>query len=370
VSVRIIVADVELGLAEIEKGTVQTVVTSPPYWGLRDYGIPGQIGLEGDLDAYLERMVRVFRAVRDVLRPDGTLWLNLGDSYAMDSKWGGSSGWMHAAEREGAAAFRSRRVSGLKDKDLIGIPWMVALALRADGWWLRSDVIWHKPNPMPESVSDRPTTSHEHVFLLTAAPRYYYDAEAITEEVSPNTHARISRDVAAQIGSERANGGTRADRPMKAIARQPFPSGWDSGDGRAGRELEGRYRAPGVNPNAAEAAEGSRQNPSMSEAIALPVLRRNKRTVWTIPTQGFAEAHFATFPEALVLPCILAGSRPGDLVLDPFTGSGTTGLVADRLGRDFVGVELNPKYAAIAERRITSDAPLFADVTVDVPEGA
>lgn len=340
VSARIIVADVEAGLSTLDEASVQTVVTSPPYYGMRDYGVQGQIGLEHTFDDFLDRVVAAFRAVRRVLREDGTAWVNMGDSYAMDSKWGGRFGWRHTAERDGAAGFRRRRSTGLKDKDLIGMPWALAFALRADGWWLRSDIIWHKQNPMPESVTDRPTTTHEHLFLLARGPRYYYDADAIMEDVSPNTHARLSQDVAAQIGSDRANGGSRPDRPMKAVVKN------------------------GVNPKAETAAAGSKQNPSMSAAISGPVLKRNKRTVWTIPTQGFPDAHFATFPEALVEPCILAGSRRGDLVLDPFAGSGTVGLVAHRLGRDFVGVELNPAYAALAERRLTDDSPLFAGVDV------
>lgn len=264
--------------------SVQCVVTSPPYWGLRDYGVPGQLGLERTPEEYVEKMVAVFREVRRVLRKDGTVWLNLGDSYAHSSSGsdvrnvGGFQGEQIRANPKMADAYQTRKKDlpdGLKPKDLVGIPWRVAFALQADGWWLRSDIVWAKPNPMPESIRDRPTRAHEYIFLLTKSERYYYDQDAIREPLAdPEALARI-------------------------------------------------------------AAQGA-----------------NARTVWTIPTEPYPEAHFATFPTELARRCILAGTKEGDLVLDPFAGSGTTLLVADTLGRLSVGLELNPEYVALAEKRL------------------
>lgn len=219
--------------------------------------------------------------------------------------------------------------ASLKPKDLVMMPARVALALQADGWWLRSDIVWSKPNPMPESVRDRPTRSHEYVFLLSKSACYFYNFEAASEPVSPNTHARLSQNVAAQVGSWRAHGGAKTNGPMRAVGR-----------------------APGVNPKAVAVGPGIKQNESFAAATSLPVERRNKRSVWTIATQGFAGAHFATLPPRLVEPCILAGSRPGDLVLDPFAGAGTVGLVALKFGRRFIGVELSAQYAQMARKRI------------------
>jgi len=323
----------------IDEGVkVQMCVTSPPYWGLRDYGVVGQLGLEKTPQEYVDNIVGVFRLVRKLLADDGTLWLNLGDSYA--STTSGNGGY---SEKSTLAGFTSpdtkgrranetgerRRIeSGLKPKDLVGIPWRVAFALQADGWYLRQDIIWSKPNPMPESVRDRCTKSHEYLFLLSKRERYYYDADAILEPVSANTHARLSQDVAAQVGSARAHAGGKTNGKMKAVGR-----------------------APGVNPKAALNAIGSKQNASFSEACSLPVSERNKRSVWTVTTQPYADAHFATFPPALIEPCILASSKPGDIVLDPFMGSGTTGQVAQDLGRRWLGCELNPQYAELQDRR-------------------
>jgi DNA modification methylase len=300
-------------------GAVHCVVTSPPYWGLRDYGVEGQIGLEESFDEYLLRLVEVFRGVRRVLREDGTCWVNMGDGYA--GIWGaqsrdgfveGMSATQIAQHPRRTHTGSSSRYSGLKPKDLIGQPWRLAFALQADGWWLRSDIIWSKPNPMPESVTDRPTRAHEYVFLLTKAARYYYDADAVREEVSDST----MRD--RRIGTER-----------------PFHDrSGDLGKGTSGGRRQGRN------------AVGDRTG-------------RNLRTVWTIPTQPFSGAHFATYPEKLVEPCIKAGCPEGGTVLDPFSGSGTTGVVALRLGRFYVGIELNPEYAGMSRRRIRDDAPLF-----------
>ncbi len=337
---RILEGNVRRHLAEIPDCSIQCVVTSPPYWGLRDYGVEGQIGLEPTPGEYIATLVEVFREVRRVLRDDGTVWLNLGDAYCSGTAVGRKpttlsgprvpSGWTNRSQPP-----RTPATDGLKPKDMIGIPWIVALALRADGWWLRADIIWAKPNPMPESVTDRPTKAHEYVFLLSKSARYFYDADAVAEPVSPNTHMRVSQDVAAQIGSLRANGGTRSDRPMKAVIKAPKTV---------------------ANP---DARSGIKQNQSFADATALPVTSRNLRSVWNIPTEPFSEAHFATFPKKLVEPCVKAGSRPGDTILDPFAGSGTTGVVALRLGRSFIGIELSPEYAEMARRRIRDDAPLF-----------
>jgi DNA modification methylase len=300
-------------------------VTSPPYWRLRDYGIEGQLGLEATPEQYVAKMVAVFREVRRVLRDDGTLWLNLGDSYCSHN--GGESGYGDGrANREERG--RAIASTGLKPKDLVGIPWRVAFALQADGWYLRSDIIWAKPNPMPESVTDRPTKAHEYLFLLAKNDHYHYDADAIREPVSANTHMRMSQNLAAQAGSHRANGGAKTNGPMRAVLR-----------GSSRTKL-------------AEEGSGIKANDSFESACCLPVNERNKRSVWTIATQPFAEAHFATFPEKLVEPCVLAGCPEGGTVIDPFAGSGTTGVVAYRLGRKFIGVELNPEYAEMARRRV------------------
>ena len=319
---RIIQGDVIDGLRSLPDGCAQTCVTSPPYWGLRDYGVAGQIGLEPTPAEYLAKMVEVFREVRRVLRDDGTAWVNMGDGYAHG---GGSGAQGSTSQRQGRSNVEAqedrseRRVpDGLKPKDLIGMPWRLAFALQADGWYLRSDIIWSKPNPMPESVTDRPTKAHEYIFLLAKSARYYFDAEAVKE--------------AAEYAGE--NGARpQTTRVTDGISCPDFLT----------------------NP--------SRYYPSS----------RNIRTVWTVATQAYPEAHFATYPEKLIEPCILAGCPKGGLVLDPFTGSGTTAVVALRHGRRFVGCELSAEYVRLAEKRIgqstnpathrtdeIGDAPLFA----------
>jgi DNA modification methylase len=308
VSVRIIIGDVRDKLAELPDESVHCCVTSPPYFGLRDYGVVGQIGLEATPDAYVVELVSVFREVRRVLRSDGTLWLNLGDSYGSGGMSNPSSkSTLGGGKDRGAANYSlSRRApDGIKPKDLLGIPWRVAFALQADGWWLRSDIIWHKPNPMPESVTDRPTSAHEHIFMLAKSERYYFDADAV---------------------------------------REPFAEEWLST--RKPYTIKGNT---------------SRKDGGQPPQSANP-LGRNIRNVWTIATQPYSEAHFATFPPALVEPCIKAGCPVGGTVLDPFGGAGTTGLVADRLGRSAILTELNPEYAEIARKRISGDAGMFAKV--------
>jgi DNA modification methylase len=304
--------------------SVQCCVTSPPYWGLRDYGVDGQLGLEPTPGKFVSKMVDVFAEVWRVLKDDGTLWLNLGDSYANDGKWGGTTGGKHVSALHGKNVGRGKRDTGLKPKDMVGIPWRVAFALQDAGWYLRSDIIWHKPTVMPESVCDRPTKAHEYLFLLTRSPKYFYDADAIKEPASWLTNARCKKVHDTGVG---------------------FGHGYDV------HEKPRVKKVPGLNPKAAENAAGSRQNSSFSAAVAGPVETRNKRTVWTVPSAPYKHAHFATFPPALVRPCVLAGSRPGDLVLDPFGGSGTTGQVALELGRRAVLIELNPHYVELIRKR-------------------
>lgn len=290
----------------------QMCVTSPPYFGLRDYGHPGQIGLEATPEEYIATMVEVFRCVRDVLADDGTLWLNIGDSYnslggihagrndnqagvgAGQRQWREGSARADGEVRSDGMSRRNRNgthAPGLKPKDLIGIPWMLAFACRADGWYLRQDIIWHKPNPMPESVRDRCTKAHEYIFLLSKSEKYFFDSEAMKEPA-----------VAPPKPCGPKNDAMRNDSGRTGIVR---------GDGET----------------------------------------RNRRSVWTVATQPYSGAHFATYPPALIEPCILAGSRPGDTVLDPFMGSGTTAQVAQDLGRKAIGCELNPQYLALQTER-------------------
>jgi DNA modification methylase len=331
-TVRILEGDCRDLLRAMPDESVHCIVTSPPYFGLRDYGVDGQMGLEANPDEFIAGMVAVFRECRRVLRDDGTLWLNVGDSYA-----GAPGGWQGKNGQRASRTFTARidhdkRGNGCKSKDLIGVPWMLAFALRADGWFLRQDIIWAKPNPMPESVTDRCTKAHEYVFLLSKAARYFYDADAIREPLLESTEKRIAQNVARQAGSDRVPGKTNG--PMKAVTR-----GMRNSD-----------------PDTFGLTRGSTNQCCANQGGA------NKRSVWTIATQPFKEAHFATFPPALVEPCILAGCPSGGTVLDPFGGAGTTGLVADRLQRDAILIELNPEYAEIARRRIAGDAPLFAEV--------
>jgi len=304
----ILVGDVREKLRELADGSVHCVVTSPPYWGLRDYGADGQIGLESTPDEYVASMVAVFREVWRVLRDDGTVWLNLGDSYAagkMGRDDSGDNGRFGGTRLE---PVQRKAPEGLKPKDLVGIPWRVAFALQADGWYLRQDIIWAKPNPMPESVTDRCTKSHEYIFLLSKSARYYYDNEAI-KEPSSNLGATNIKFGGTKYGE--------SDDPKHAT--------------KSGNE----YTDAGT---------------------------RNKRDVWTVPTRSYKGAHFATFPPDLITPCILAGCPPDGTVLDPFFGAGTTGLVAQRHNRQWIGIELNPEYAKLAEARITHETNLFTAV--------
>jgi len=286
---------------------VNCCVTSPPYWGLRDYGVEGQIGLEPTPEEYVEKLVRVFREVRRVLRDDGTLWLNLGDSYSAHpgQRKGTDKAGSKQQSKRGSTGSPSHSVGGLKPKDLIGIPWRVAFALQEDGWYLRQDIIWHKPNPMPESVTDRCTKSHEYIFLLSKSGRYFYDADAIREPHKAESITRAKRN--------------SHPNELRAIA---FPGG---------------------NPSVRDRGEGT---------IQLAANGRNKRSVWTVPTKPYKGAHFATFPPALIEPCILAGCPVGGTVLDPFGGSGTTGMVAKQNNRHAILIELNQKYVDLQHNRV------------------
>jgi len=330
----ILIGDTIEKMKTLEDGSCRCCVTSPPYWGFRDYGVTGQIGREKTPEEYVTKMVDVFREVHRVLADDGTLWLNLGDSYARvggpgrQGKNGQRSDRRFTATRDTVVMRECTRrpANGIKAKDLIGIPWRVAFALQSDGWYLRSDIIWAKPNPMPESVTDRPTRSHEYIFLMSKSARYYYDAEAIKEPGCLSSIARLNQDVKNQAGSNRIVGKTNGN--MKAVGRIDK----QRGHSRRHAGFNGRWDAM-----------------TREEQCSL---MRNKRDVWTVATSKFKGAHFATFPEKLITPCILAGSERGDKVLDPFFGSGTVGVVAQQYGRKFIGIELNPKYVEIAEKRL------------------
>jgi DNA modification methylase len=342
-------------LRNLPSDSINCCVTSPPYWGLRDYGVDGQLGLESTPEEYVAKMVEVFREVKRVLRKDGTLWLNLGDSYANNSGNTGNNpsnkstlttnggkgpkpGDKYSAENTGTKIIREH---GLKPKDLVGIPWRVAFALQEDGWWLRSDIIWSKPNPMPESVTDRPTRAHEYIFLLSKSPKYYYDYEAIKEPAAHSSIKRWAQDIENQRGSERANGGTKTNGPMKAV-----------GGPKKDKQRGHSRRHAGFNDRWDHMTKAEQAS-----------MGRNKRSVWEVATQPFSEAHFATFPPALIVPCILAGCPEGGTVLDPFAGAGTTFYISEQLGRNSIGIELNPEYCEIIRRRMNSVEPsLFEGV--------
>ncbi len=333
-------------LKTIESETVQCCVTSPPYWGLRDYGVDGQIGLEKTPELYVAKMVEVFREVKRVLKKDGTLWLNLGDTF-LGGK--GQSAHGDAARhikrladgktinhpyqeigQPGKTLNKDGKHPTIKPKDLIGIPWRVAFALQADGWYLRSDIIWSKPSPMPESVTDRPTKSHEYIFLLTKNAKYYYDANAIMEECVTPEDAKAGH----KFGGKKNN--------TAYLSKSNHP-------GKKWVPVRKTLQYFGQSP---QGINLSRER--------LEYMVRNKRSVWTITTRPFKGTHFATFPEEIPTICIKAGTKKGDTVLDPFAGSGTTLEVAKRLGREFIGIELNEKYIKeLIEPRLENISPLF-----------
>ncbi len=306
----VIVGDCRETMRKMPAESVDCCITSPPYFGLRDYNVVGQIGLEVDLNEHLQVLLGVFREVWRVLKKDGTLWLNYGDAYASSV-----NGRKAADIVDDNRTFRDKpmdtvKATGLKPKDLMGLPWRLALALQADGWWLRQDIIWSKPNPMPESIKDRCTKSHEYIFLLSKSERYHFDYMAIREPIVADKGNRRK----FRGGGKYTGGQSFDDTPVPNRTK--------------GNALGPRYEGDGL---------------------------RNKRSVWSVATAPFKDAHFATFPPALIEPCVLAGCRPGGLILDPFGGAGTTGLVATRNGRRAVLCELNPDYAMMALHRIARD---------------
>jgi len=302
----IIIGDAKTELKGLEEKSVNCCVTSPPYFGLRDYGVDGQSGLESTPDEYVKNLVEVFREVSRVLKDDGTLWLNLGDSYAGNHGHKESSSEKQKSNKGSIKNDVRNPGPGLKQKDLIGIPWRVAFGLQADGWYLRNDIIWNKPNTMTESVKDRCTMSHEYFFLLSKSRMYYYDNEAIKEPcVTDPKEKYFERAKITGRGKQSASNARGKDR-----------------DKSGGFPIDGT--------------------------------KRNKRSVWTVPTKSYKGAHFATFPPDLIEPCILAGCPPEGLVLDPFFGSGTVGQVAKENRRDFIGIELNPEYKPLIDKRIES----------------
>lgn len=359
-SIRILVGDCRAMLRTLEADSVDCVVTSPPYWGLRDYGVSGQLGMEATLGEHLTTMVEVFREVRRVMKPEASLWLNYGDCYATtsngrsaaDTKAAGNddrtfrdkpfstigpicSPAAEGTDRRGKSnnkgngdGSRARIAAGgtLKPKDLCMVANRLAIALQDDGWWIRAENVWGKPNPMPDSSGRyRPSTAHEKVWLLTKSAKAFYDSEAVRMPCEESTVARMAQDVGSQTGSTRANAGGKTNGNLKAVG---------DGETRLFRNYE----------------------PAPWEHIGFC------GEVWNIAPVGFSEAHFATFPPALVEPCIASSCRSGGIVLDPFGGAGTTGLVADRMGRDAILIELNPEYAEMARARIVKDAGMFAEV--------
>lgn len=319
--------------------SVQTCITSPPYYGLRDYGHDGQIGLEETPEAFVQKLVEVFREVRRVLKDDGTLWLNLGDSYAGSGGAGNQFGQLDNGLAKYKQSSKPSQI-GLKPKDLIGIPWRVAFALQADGWYLRQDIIWHKPNPMPESVTDRCTKSHEYIFLLSKSSKYYFDNEAIKETAKYGVNGEDSRPAGVVREREYEYDSKRNNYPDSYMAKKKMRGTVDK---RAGM---GRIAYEGKRTEGEASANGQQSFVTINET-------RNKRSVWTVTTKPYSGAHFATFPPDLIEPCILAGCPEGGIVLDPFMGSGTTAHTALRAGRKYVGCELNGEYIKLANQRLS-----------------
>lgn len=327
---KILVGDALFKLKELDSQSIDCCVTSPPYYGLRDYGVEGQIGLEETPEQYIDKLVKIFREVKRILKEDGTLWVNIADSYAGSGKGAWNSNKdrknIYRPSTNSKEAKMNKVFKGIKRKDLIGIPWMLAFALRADGWYLRQDIIWHKPNAMPESAKDRCTKCHEYIFLLSKNKKYYFDYEAIKEPC-------VGFDKTPPRGSK----GTVTPN-----------SGRRKGNNKS-------FRGGGVYTNN---QSFNNHSSAGNQTIGLAPNKtglRNKRNVWTVATRGYKEAHFATYPTQLIEPCILAGSREGGTVLDPFAGSGTTGKVANIFGRSFVGIEINKQYIPLIENRLDAE---------------
>lgn len=383
----IMLGDCMEAMREMPDKSVQVCVTSPPYFGLRDYGVNGQIGQERTPEEYTQKLVNVFSEVRRVLRDDGTLWLNLGDSYA--GSWGNYGGKnrgsgkqreikngsrAHQEAYDGLENWRpptSNKIKGLKPKDIIGIPWRVAFALQADGWYLRQDIIWAKPNPMPESVTDRCTKSHEYIFLLSKSAHYFYNQQAIAEPVSESTIERgpvdfggeKGRDYKKNISSDDPNYRSGSEQWGRTYDYNESHKSWHNsqfhtgktGEHQLGRSQKNRNPEAALNGGNGSGFRGHSGNTRADGTLFSPDGLRNKRSVWTITTSPYKKAHFATYPRELVQPCILAGSSEGDTVLDPFGGSGTTAAVALSLGRKATTCELNPDYAELIKDRIKSE---------------
>jgi DNA modification methylase len=362
-SVRIIHGDCRDVLATLPADSFDCCVTSPPYWGLRDYGMERQIGLEPTMQDYLETMVGVCREIKRVLKPQGTLWLNIWDSYNArpGHRKATDKPGAKQATNAGAIGAPSRHDTLLKSKDLCMIPNRLAILLQDDGWYVRSEIIWHKPNPMPESVRDRPTCAHEKVWLLTKSAKYFYDADAIREPLAESSCARLAQDIDSQAGSARANGGAKTNGTMKAVR---FGGNKGQGDhGSGSRRASGNNWVPKGKAADSPRQDGNAWNENEGRGFFPTGFGANARNVWVIASQPYSGAHFATMPPALAERCIKAGCPQGGSVLDPFGGAGTTGLVADRLGRQATLIELNPEYRSLAEGRVTGDAPLFAEVS-------
>lgn len=351
------------GLKLMEDKSVHCVVTSPPYWGLRNYDVDGQLGLEKTPKLFIKKIVAIFKEVKRVLRDDGVIWVNMGDSYAATQKTRAAHHLKKSTLQSKGFLYKdpiNKRVNGLKPKDMVGIPWLLAFALRDDGWYLRQDIIWSKPNPMPESAQDRCTKSHEYIFLLSKKQRYYYDAKAIATPYADKTYTTFGipskgyGDGSGMIQSENWANSIEVRKPKQ----WKTPDGWDTGPGthgsihRNGRE-KGRIPRPS---DSRGGNQGSGDIPATNYQLGLA----NKRSVWTVASASFKEAHFATFPEDLIIDCIKAGCPAEGIVLDPFMGAGTTALVAQKLGRNFIGFELNPKYVEMANKRLNSHLGMFS----------
>lgn len=336
--IQILTGDALEKLREMPDSSVQCCVTSPPYWGLRDYGVDGQIGLERTPAEYLDKMVAVFREVRRVLKKDGTCWVNLGETYCSighkkSNSGYGSTGLAGGIAQEHSPTKRENTFPGLKHKDLCGMPWRVAFALQTDGWYLRSDIIWSKPNPMPESVTDRPTKAHEYIFLLTKSERYFYDAAAIREPAAESTIREVLEGYSGSATKAFDDAGVQDASATKRRVIEGLRKRLEKQRGH-------------VRPHAGFNERWDHMTSDEQRAFG-----SNKRSVWTVATRPCKDAHFATYPPDLIKPCILAGSRTGDVVLDPFGGSGTTGMVALDLGRRAVLIELNPEYVKLIDQR-------------------
>ncbi len=337
--------------------SVQTCVTSPPYWGLRNYGVEGQLGLEPTPEEFISNMVEVFDLVKQLLKPDGTLWLNIGDSYMGSGKGFGDVGIFDKQNtNKGSLSNRKLRPHTLgkhpdiKPKDLVGIPWMLAFALRSAGWYLRQDIIWSKPNPMPESVTDRCTKAHEYLFLLSKSNRYYCDMDAIKEAATFDSNRRPE---GWATGDDHSAAGWATEKNQGRGNWRG--SSFDKGKTGEMKDTNGHLKRSGNKERKDGSERGCPDDSGSNVCGSVPWEgnTRNKRSVWTVPTEAYSEAHFATYPQKLIEPCILAGARPGDTVLDPFNGSGTTGRVSYQHGRKYIGIELNPQYIEMAERRIS-----------------